>query len=31
MELDPTYVPRSVRRKTSADSSVEDEILDRTS
>lgn len=31
MELDPTYVPRSVRRKTNADSSVEDEILDRTS
>ena len=31
MERDPTYVPRSLRRKANADSSVEDEILDRNS
>jgi cytochrome oxidase assembly protein ShyY1 len=31
MEKDPTYVPRSLRRKANADSSVEDEILDRNS
>jgi cytochrome oxidase assembly protein ShyY1 len=31
MERDPTYVPRSLRRKANADSSVEDEILDRRS
>ena len=31
MELDANYVPRSARRKLSADSSVEDEILDRNS
>lgn len=31
MEKDPTYVPRSLRRKVNADSSVEDEILDRKS
>jgi cytochrome oxidase assembly protein ShyY1 len=29
MEKDPSYVPRSLRRKTNQDSSVEDEILDR--
>jgi cytochrome oxidase assembly protein ShyY1 len=31
MEKDPTYVPRSLRRRANADSSVEDEILDRNS
>jgi cytochrome oxidase assembly protein ShyY1 len=31
MEKDPTYVPRSLRRKANADSNVEDEILDRNS
>ena len=31
MEKDPTYVPRSLRRKANEDSSVEDEILDRNS
>ena len=31
MEKDPTYVPRSLRLKASADSIVEDEILDRNS
>ena len=31
MEKDPTYVPRSLKRKANADSSVEDEILDRNS
>lgn len=30
MEKDPTYVPRSLRLKANADSSAEDEILDRT-
>jgi cytochrome oxidase assembly protein ShyY1 len=29
MEKDPSYVPRSLRRKANQDSSVEDEILDR--
>lgn len=29
MERDPSYIPRSVRRKANNDSSVEDEILDR--
>ena len=29
MEKDPSYVPRSARRKANVDSSVEDEILDR--
>lgn len=29
MERDPTYIPRSARRKANIDSSVEDEILDR--
>lgn len=29
MESDPNYVPRSARRKTNKDSSIEDEILDR--
>ena len=29
MEKDPTYIPRSARRKANLDSSVEDEILDR--
>jgi cytochrome oxidase assembly protein ShyY1 len=29
MEKDPSYVPRSARRKANLDSSVEDEILDR--
>jgi cytochrome oxidase assembly protein ShyY1 len=31
MESDPNYIPRSARRKANLDSSVEDEILDRTS
>ena len=31
MEKDPTYVPRSLRLKASADSIVEDDILDRNS
>ena len=31
MGNEPTYVPRSLRRKANADSSVEDEILDRDS
>ena len=31
MEADPNYIPRSARRKANLDSSVEDEILDRTS
>lgn len=31
MEKDPTYVPRSLRRKANEDSNVEDEILDRNS
>jgi len=31
MEKDPSYVPRSARRKANTDSRVEDEILDRTS
>ena len=31
MELDPNYVPRSAKRKSSVDSLVEDEILDRNS
>jgi cytochrome oxidase assembly protein ShyY1 len=31
MEKDPTYVPRILRRKANADSTVEDEILDRNS
>jgi len=30
METDPNYIPRSARRKANQDSSVEDEILDRT-
>jgi cytochrome oxidase assembly protein ShyY1 len=30
MENDPSYVPRAARRKANTDSSVEDEILDRT-
>ena len=29
MELDPNYVPRSAKRKSNIDSTVEDEILDR--
>jgi cytochrome oxidase assembly protein ShyY1 len=29
MEKDPNYIPRSARRKANADSSIEDEILDR--
>jgi cytochrome oxidase assembly protein ShyY1 len=29
MEKDPSYVPRSLRRKANQDSSIEDEILDR--
>lgn len=29
MEKDPSYIPRSLRRKANQDSSVEDEILDR--
>lgn len=29
MEKDPSYIPRSARRKANVDSSVEDEILDR--
>jgi cytochrome oxidase assembly protein ShyY1 len=29
MEKDPTYVPKSARRKANTDSSIEDEILDR--
>jgi hypothetical protein len=31
MELDPNYVPRSAKRKSNHDSTIEDEILDRTS
>ena len=31
MELDPNYVPRSAKRKSNRDSTIEDEILDRTS
>ena len=31
MDKDPSYMPRAARRKASTDSSVEDEILDRTS
>ena len=30
MDKDPSYVPRAARRKANADSSIEDEILDRT-
>ena len=30
MEEDPSYIPRSMRRKSNTDSAVEDEILDRT-
>ena len=30
MDKDPSYIPRAARRKASTDSSVEDEILDRT-
>jgi hypothetical protein len=30
MDKDPSYVPRAAKRKASIDSSVEDEILDRT-
>jgi len=29
MEKDPTYIPRSARRKANLDARVEDEILDR--
>ena len=31
MEADPNYIPRSARRRANLDSSVEDQILDRTS
>jgi cytochrome oxidase assembly protein ShyY1 len=31
MELDSNYVPRSAKRKSNLDSTIEDEILDRTS
>lgn len=31
MEKDPSYVPRSARRRSNVDSSIEDEILDRSS
>jgi hypothetical protein len=31
MELDPNYVPRSAKLKSNRDSTIEDEILDRTS
>ncbi len=30
MDKDPSYVPKAARRKANADSSIEDEILDRT-
>jgi hypothetical protein len=29
MDKDPSYIPRAARRKANTDSSVEDEILDR--